>query len=139
MQKRSKAKDLLEFEITFYERLIQEHPNFMDALTALGEAYTRRGWYEKGLAVDLKLTKLKAEDPIAWYNLACSYSLLQKLDKALDAFRRAIALGYDDFAYLEKDPDLALLRRSSQFRAFLVNVASQHLPSGQHKEKEPTI
>ena len=123
MQKRSKVKELLGFEIGFYERLIQEHPNFVDALMALGEAYTRRGWYEKGLAVDLKLTQLKADAPIVWYNLACSYSLLHRHDEGLQALRQALALGYDDFKYLEKDPDLVSLRRSTQFRRFLETLS----------------
>ena len=119
MQKRSKSKDLLEFEIAFYERLLAGHPDFVDALIALGEAYTRRGWYEKGLAVDLKLTQLKADDPIVWYNLACSYALLKHPDEALRAIEKALALGYDDVEYLIHDPDLASLRQSPELRRLL--------------------
>lgn len=124
MPKPSRAKELLEFEITFYERLLQNHPNFVDALMALGEAYTRRGWYDKGLAVDRQLTQLRSADPVAWYNLACSLSLVNRLDDALEALRQAIALGYDDFVFLSRDPHLAALRRSPQFRRFLETVAS---------------
>jgi len=123
MQKRSKATDLLEFEIAFYERLLQEHPNFIEALIAVGEAYTRRGWHDKGLAVDLKLTQLKPDDSTVWYNLACSYSLLQHFDEALHALRNAITLGYDDFRHLESDPDLRALRQSQQFRRFLETLS----------------
>ena len=125
MRKSSEPKKLLEFEIAFYERLLQKHPDFVDALKALGEVYTRRGWYEKGLAVDLKLAQLKADDPIVWYNLACSYSLLRRPDDAVQALRQAIARGYDDFEYLGTDPDLQPLRQSPQFRRFLIHVASQ--------------
>lgn len=124
MQKRSKSHELLEFEITFYERLLANDPDFVDALAALGEAYTRRGWYEKGLAVDQKLCQLKAKEPIVWYNLACSYSLLERPDDAVQALRQAIKLGYDDFEYLGKDPDLEPLRRSPKFRRFLETLAS---------------
>jgi len=119
MQKRSKSKDLLEFEIAFYERLLADHPDFVDALMAVGEAYTRRGWYEKGLQVDLKLTQLKAAEPIVWYNLACSLALLKRPDEALHALEKAIALGYDDVEYLLKDPDLASLRQSPELRRLL--------------------
>jgi len=124
MPKLSRAKAQLAFEIAFYEQLLQEHPDFPEALMALGEAYTRQGWFEKGLAVDQKLTQLRAHDPVVWYNLACSHSLLNRLDEAMDALRQALALGYDDFTFLSRDPDLATLRRSPQFRRFLDTLSS---------------
>ena len=43
----------LDFEISFYEKLIKENSNFTDALVALGDAYTKKGLYEKGLDVDI--------------------------------------------------------------------------------------
>ncbi len=119
MQKRTKVKERLEFEAAFYERLLADHPDFTDALMALGEAYTRLGWHEKGLGVDLKLTQLKGHDPVVWYNLACSYALLKRSDESLEALRRALALGYDDFEHLLKDPDLAAIRQSPKLRQLL--------------------
>lgn len=128
MAKRSHAKELLEFEVAFYERLLEEQPNFVDALMALGEAYTRGGFYEKGFAVDQRLIQLKAHDPVVWYNLACSLSLLKRFDEALTSLRRALELGYDDFEYLGTDPDLQALRQSPQFRRFLETLASSKTP-----------
>ena len=119
MPKSSKAKDLLEFEIAFYQQLLNVTPDFIDALMALGEAYTRRGWHEKGLEVDLKLTRMKSDDPVIWYNVACSYSLLKRYDDALAALQHAIAIGYDDFDFLLNDADLAGLRQQPQFRQFV--------------------
>ena len=119
MAKRSASQELLEFEIRFYERLLEEHPQFSDALAALGNAYTRSGLYDKGLAIDLTLTQLKPEDSIAWYNLACSYALTKQPDEALRILGRALELGYDDVAYLLRDPDLASVRQSPALRALL--------------------
>jgi tetratricopeptide (TPR) repeat protein len=126
MKKKLRSKDQLEFEIDFFEKLTNEHPDFTDALIALGEAYTRRGWHDKGLDVDSRLVKLKPSDPIVWYNLACSLSLLKRLDESLDALRKAIELGYDDFSYIGKDPDLSALRDSDQFRQFLSTRTQPH-------------
>ena len=119
MPRRSKSDELLDFEIAFYEKLLRAYPDFVDALLPLGHAYTRRRLHEQALAVDLRLTRLRAEDPLSWYNLACSYSLLGRLDEAVEALRRAIAQGYADFSYLQQDPDLANLRRSPHFREFV--------------------
>ena len=127
MQKRSKSTEQLDFEIRFYERLLATHPQFAEALMALGEAYTRRGWHEKGLTVDLKLTQLKATDPVVWYNLACSYALLNRLDDSFASLSRAIDLGYNDFEHLLNDPDLSLLRQSPKLRHLLERQA--HKPT----------
>ena len=89
MPKQSKLHEQLDFEIAFYEQLLHEHPDLTDALMALGEAYTRRGWPEKGLAIDQQLTHLRAGDAVVWYNLACSYSLLGRIDEALQSLRQS--------------------------------------------------
>ena len=123
MARVSRSKELLNFEITFYEQLLQDHPDFTDALMALGEAYTRRGWLEKGLAVDQKLIQLKDEDPIVWYNFASSLTLLNRFDEALEALRRAIEFGFDDFTHLANDPDLRALRQWQPFRRFLETLS----------------
>lgn len=121
MPRRSKALELLEFEIRFYEKLLAAYPDFVDALIPLGSAYTKRGLYEKGLAVDLRLTELHGQDPIAWYNLACSYSLLRRFDESAGALRRSIELGYRDLQYLRHDPDLVPLRATPQYRELLTS------------------
>lgn len=112
----------LDFEIRFYERLLQEHPDFVDALIPLGDAYTKRGRHARGLAVDRRLAELRPDDPLVWYNLACSLSLVKRIPEALKVLARAIALGYDEFAWILRDPDLAHLRRAPEFQAFLAKV-----------------
>ena len=125
MPRRSKTQDLLDFEIAFYEKLLTAYPDFVDVLVPLGNSYTRRGLYEKGLAVDLRLIQLRSEDTLTWYNLACSYSLLNRVDEALDALQRAVSLGYADVDYLRKDPDLSNVRRSPKYNAFLEATAAR--------------
>lgn len=132
MPRRSKSEELLDFEITFYERLLAAYPNFSDALIPLAEAYTQRGLHDKGLQVDLRLTQLRSHDPVAWYNLACSYALLKRLDESLDALRRAFELGYVDLTHVRRDPDLANIRHSPKYRQLLESLASARtLPSRQ--------
>ena len=124
MPRRSKPAELLDFEIQFYEKLLKAYPDFLDVLIPLGEAYTRQGLYEKGLAVDLRLAQLRGEDPLSWYNLACSYSLLKRVDEAFESLRRSIARGYRDLHYLQKDPDLHNLRQSPKYCQLLESVAA---------------
>ncbi len=129
MPRRSKAQELLDFELAFYEKLLGAYPDFIDVLIPLGDAYTRRGLHEKGLEIDLRLAHLRAHDPLIWYNLACSYSLLSRLDEGLDALRRAVELGYSDFEHLRRDPDLTNLRHSTKAREWLQGLLAAHRPT----------
>ena len=119
MKKRIRRKD---FEMRFYEGLLKERPDFVQVLASLGNVYTRKGFYEEGLEVDGKLTKLKPDDPIVHYNFACSLSLVGETDKALGELKKAVLLGYDDFPYILKDPDLEKLRNHPQFDKFMAKI-----------------
>ncbi len=116
--KKSKSQDL-DFQLNFYEGIVRENPVFAEALIALGEIYTKKGLYDKGLAVDKKLVLLRPENPVIHYNLACSFSLLGDVKNSFKAIRRAISLGYNDFNFMYKDPDLSNLRSNERFQEFM--------------------
>ena len=124
MPRRSKSQELLDFEIHFYEKLLTAYPDFLDALMPLAAAYTRRGLHEKGLQIDLRLTQLRGSDPLTWYNLACSYSLLKRIDESLEALRRSFELGYADVNHVQKDPDLTNARQSQKYWQLLESYAA---------------
>ena len=106
---RSEQRDL-DTRISFMEGLLRRDPDYVDALQLLGDHYTQRGRYLEGLQVDERLARLEPDSAIVFYNLACSYSLTGQFDRAARALETALSLGYRDFAWLAKDPDLKLLR-----------------------------
>jgi hypothetical protein len=65
--------------------------------------------------VDERLARLEPQNPLVFYNLACSYSLADEIDRAAAALEKALSLGYRDFAWLVKDPDLKKLRAQPAF------------------------
>src|SRR4030042_6335077 len=101
-----RAKRRKDFEMRFYEGILKERPDCVNVLIPLGDAYTRKGLHQEGLAIDERLVRLRPHDPIVHYNLACSLSLVGKTKEALRLLKKAILLGYDDFAHLDKDADL---------------------------------
>jgi len=109
----------LDFEIKFFEDLIKDNPKFVDALIPLAEAYTKKGLHKKGLTIDKRLARLRKEDPVVHYNLACSYSLTGQKKEALTSLEKAIALGYRDFEYILKDKDLKNLHSDSSFQSLI--------------------
>lgn len=113
--KRQETKDL-DVKIQFMEGIVRRDPHYIEALQLLGDHYTQRGKYEQGLKVDEQLSRLEPRNPLVFYNLACSYSLTGEVDSAATALDKALALGYRDFKWLAKDPDLRTLRKHPLFR-----------------------
>jgi tetratricopeptide (TPR) repeat protein len=105
----------LDAKIEFMEGLVRRDPNYVDALQLLGDHYTQRGKLVEGLKVDERLARLEPTSPLVFYNLACSYSLTDQIDRAALALEKAIQLGYTDFKWLVKDPDLKKLRAHPAF------------------------
>jgi len=117
-RKRPTAQELrdLDLEIVFMEGLVKRDPGHVEALQILGDNYTRRGRLQEGLRVDQRLCALRPEDSMVHYNLACSYSLTGQCDLAAETLNRAINLGYADFDYMTRDPDLKNLREHAGYK-----------------------
>jgi len=115
----TRKKQDTDFEIAFYEGILKDTPMFIEALSVLGDLYTKAGLWQKGLEVDLKLSRLRPEDALVFYNLACSYALLKQTRAALGALTRAIELGWDDFEYLKGDADLDNLLKDEHFQQYI--------------------
>ncbi len=112
---RKEVRDL-DTKIGFLEGVVRRDPEFVEALQVLGDHYTQRGRYEHSLKVDKRLSRLEPRNPLVFYNLACSYSLNSEFDLAAAALTKALRLGYRDFKWLARDPDLRRLRKHPVYR-----------------------
>jgi len=112
----------LDVKISFMEGLVRRDPSYVDALQLLGDHYTQRGRFAEGLNVDERLARLEPENPVVFYNLACSYSLTDQFVRAAEALEKAILLGYKDFTWLTKDPDLKKFRLQPAYREILKKI-----------------
>jgi tetratricopeptide (TPR) repeat protein len=114
----------LDIEIDFLEGIVKRDPRYVEALQILGDDYTRRGKYVAGLKVDEQLAQLRPDDSLVQYNLACSYSLTGQFEQAVAALKKALGLGYRDFKWLSKDPDLDKLREHPLYEHIQAKVRS---------------
>ena len=112
-----------EFEIKFFEGVVERRPDYVDALIPLAAAYTRKGRVRDGLAVDRKLSRLLREDPLTHYNLGCSYALTGQKKRALAAIRKALRLGYRDIRHLKEDQDLKNIHNEPEFKTLLEHLS----------------
>ncbi len=108
-----------DFDVDFYERILQRQPNDVRLLRLLGELYARRGQYDRAVVIDQKLAGLLPDDGVVHYNLACSLAMRGSVQDAVSTLGRAIELGYNDFGHLEVDPDLVNVRRLPQYQALM--------------------
>lgn len=113
----SQSEDVQELE--FLQNISKRLPEDPEIMRALGDLYTRTGDYAEGLQIDKRLSHLCAEDPLVWYNLGCSLALVDNKDEALEALNRALELGYDDYEWMKRDPDLTTLRGDARFESML--------------------
>src|SRR5262245_40943002 len=116
---RAADQNQLDFELDFFSGVLARNPDYVDALRILGELVTVKGRFQDGLHIDMRLVQLRPHDPLAHYNLACSYALLKRPDLSLKTLRRAVELGYRDFRYMAEDHDLDSIRHDPRFRQIL--------------------
>ena len=109
----------VDFEIEFFDRILAQHPDYVDVLRVQATNLSTKGLYSRGLAADRRIVQLRPNDPNAQYNLACSYSLMHMDSAAIAALNSCLKLGYRDFEHLMCDPDLEHLRKDSRFLRLL--------------------
>ena len=113
------------FEITFYESVLKRDPRYAEVIEILGGLYTKTGRIADGLKMDRRLVKLEPANATAHYNLACSLALCHRKTDALRTLERAIALGYTDYDWMAKDPDLETLKKNQAFQALIAKLKPQ--------------
>lgn len=106
----------------FLEGLAAKMPDDSRVSGLLACALTELGRHEEALAEDLRTVGLAPLDPDAWYNLGCSYSLLEREGEAERAIERAIELGFGDAGQMEEDDDLAFLRTRPAYARLLTAI-----------------
>ncbi len=72
--------------------------------------------------MDRKLVRLEPENPTAHYNLACSLALSRRKIDALRALERAVTLGYNDYDWMQQDPDFEGLKDHPAFQQLLAKL-----------------
>ncbi len=110
------------FEILFYENLTRRDRTNPAALELLGGLYSKYGMPKQTLRIDRRLSKLLPDDARIRYNFACSLSILSRKSEAVSELAQAIELGYDDWDWMKKDPDLAPLKGYPPFEKLVTAV-----------------
>ena len=122
----AKEKRELDIEIDFLSGLVERDPAYVEALQLLGDNYTKRGCFNDGLKIDEHLSKLLPDDSMVFYNLACSYSLTDRIDESITALNKAVHLGYEDYKWMDTDPDLNKVRTDPRYQSIRHQLKKKH-------------
>ena len=77
----------LDFELDFFGRILERHPNYVDVLRVQGNNLTLKGRYAEGMQIDKRLVQLRPSDPLAHYNLALLYARLKDPARAQEEMK----------------------------------------------------
>lgn len=82
------------------------------------EAITRRD-LARSERLFKQCAQLFPDQPVAYYNLACTYSLGEHAPEAVQMLREAFQRGFVDVSHMNRDLDLDPIRRTPEFRAVM--------------------
>lgn len=101
------------------ERHMQFNPDDARAATMRSVALCRLGQVEEGLSWADRALAMDAEDAGVRYNAACLFAVAGKPDRALECLEEAMAVGFGNVRWLERDPDLDSLRGDPRFTSLM--------------------
>lgn len=109
-------KYYVDRQIRILKRKIRINRRKEDNYSELGMLYLRIQKEKEGLDMLQKAIRCNPHNALTYYNLACAYSCLGQINKALDALETSVRKGYDDVKWIQKDGDLRTLHNQPRFK-----------------------
>lgn len=105
--------------IGLIERALEVNPDDARARYMGAANFATMG--EKAKAIEWANLALRSseDEPMIFYNAACTFAVLDEHERAIDLLERAVQLGWGDRAWMENDSDLASLRDDPRFQMLL--------------------
>ena len=82
--------------------------------------------YAAAKKIAAELTRQDPKTGTHWYNLACANSRLGETDEAIENLAKAVDLGFDSMAFMERDPDIEALHGRKEFKKILARRDEIH-------------
>lgn len=86
--------------------------------------------YDEAEKILLRILKSFPKDATALYNLACTYSLTSKKEKAIEYLEKAIKTGFTDVSHIQKDTDLDNIREEEGYKKLIEDLLKKRKQGG---------
>lgn len=93
--------------------------------------------FEKAEQTYLRTMRIDPEWAYPAYQLACNYELSGQHDKAVEAFAKAMKLGFDDFPTAVSDDELGKLRKAADFQKSLKEIRNRYIKVSKKRVGRP--
>ena len=113
--KNKKHEDALQAMST----VIEINPQYPEAYRSRGKIQRQLKHYEEAEQDFMKAIEVEPRNATNYYSLACLYSILKKQDAALRYLELAIVQGFKKLNLIERDSDLANLRKTKEYKAII--------------------
>lgn len=106
--------------LRYWDLYLEINPSDIIALNDAGTLCLRMGDFTRAISLLKRAVEAQPSNPAPYYNLACAYTALGDLDKALMYLRLALEYGGKTVSDIAaQDADLALLRSIPQFETLI--------------------
>lgn len=116
------------------QKLVSGDSSNFSSHNMMGVVLTKMGRYKEAenefrISVELSYNNTNPES-LMYYWKAYIYQEQKEVAKAFEAFEQSIKLGYDDYTWMQVDPDIAPLRKNTEeWNALMKNIFLKKLNS----------
>jgi serine/threonine protein kinase/Flp pilus assembly protein TadD len=116
---KEKYEETLQAALQVYPRYLSQHPDDARGHMYFAIDLVQAARIEEAKVQAEKALELSPTDPLMLYNAACFYARLGEKESALEALKNAFAVGYEDFEWIKRDPDLDSIRDEPDYIALM--------------------
>ncbi|HEX9759999.1 MAG TPA: hypothetical protein VGA40_03725, partial [Candidatus Acidoferrales bacterium] len=114
--RRGDALKVRERQTRALEQQLELVPEDARARVLLAVGYAYLGRQQEAIPQLEKAVSLRPNDGNTLYNAACAYGIMEMKAEALDMLIRARKVGYANFDWVKRDPDLKCLHGNPEFQ-----------------------
>ncbi|KAB2880636.1 protein kinase [bacterium] len=107
---KEKMTSIINTMLELFPVYLSKHPDDARSHIHYATQLAVVGRTREALEQTAKAIELSPDDPLMFYNAACAYSRLGQKDAAVDALKKSIVAGLEDYEWIKTDPDFDAIR-----------------------------
>jgi TolB-like protein/Flp pilus assembly protein TadD len=119
-----KRNRYIDESLPLYDLYLEKNPADAGTRTHYALSLANRNLKDRSHSQIAQILKSEKINPVAYYNIACAYSILNEPKPAIAMLRKSFESGYNPGESISTDPDFRNLHNNSEFKE-LAKLASQ--------------